>query len=62
MTIPERIAAFGWRIEQTAEGWELYGNGSLAVFTTEEALLDWLEHQERGRRGKPVQLALWAGA
>ena len=62
MTIPERLAAFGWRIEQTDEGWELRGNGSPALFTTEDSLLVWLEHQERGRRGKPVQLSLWAGA
>ena len=59
-----RLAAFGWRVQRTGEGWELTGNGSPALFGTEVALLDWLEHQERDRPAaqrprRVTQLALW---
>jgi DNA modification methylase len=41
-----RLARFGWRVRQTEEGWELTGNGSPAVFRSEETLCEWLGKQK----------------
>lgn len=44
-----RCAAFGWTLRPQDNGYELLGNGPLAAFRSTESLVDWLEHQERGR-------------
>jgi DNA modification methylase len=48
-SLDQRLARFGWRVERISEGWELEGNGSPAVFRTEDSLRAWLEKQEKGK-------------